>query len=133
MFATSAMCAGHKNDLTIEICGSKSSLRWEQERPNDLWVGYRDKPNQLILKDPELLLPEARPYAHLPGGHNEAWPDAFRNLMSNILRFIGEGRAPREADEACFPTFATGLRVARIIDAIDASARAGGQWRNVEP
>ncbi|MBI5767937.1 MAG: Gfo/Idh/MocA family oxidoreductase [Verrucomicrobia bacterium] len=131
-FATSALCAGHKNDLTIEVSGSHASLRWEQERPDELWLGHRDAPNQLLRKDPALLDPGVRHYAALPGGHAEAWPDAFRNLMRNILGFIAEGRDPREADEIAFPTFATGLRIARIADAIAASAKAGGRWQSVK-
>jgi predicted dehydrogenase len=132
-FATGAICAGHKNDLTIEVCGSRQSLRWEQERPNELWIGRRDEPNQTLLKDPRLLDKTIRHYAALPGGHNEAWPDAFRNLMRNILSFVRDGGDPREADEITFPTFATGLRVARIVDAIAASAKRGGRWTEVRP
>jgi predicted dehydrogenase len=132
LFSTSALCAGHKNDLSIEVCGARSSVRWQQERPNELWIGHRDQPNQTLLKDPPLLSPEASPYALLPGGHNEAWPDAFRNLMRNILGFIADGKDPAEADELSFPTFATGLNIARIVDGIAASARSGGQWTTIE-
>jgi len=131
LFSTGALCAGHKNDLTIEVNGSTASLRWQQERPNELWIGRRDQPSETMLKDPSLLDPSVVHYASLPGGHNEAWPDAFRNLMRNILGFIAEGRDPREADGTAFPTFATGHRVACIVDAIAASARAGGRWRRV--
>ena len=131
LFSVSALCAGHKNDLTIELCGSKSSVRWQQERPNELWIGHRDEPNQTFLKDPPLLDSSVRQYAALPGGHNEAWPDAFRNLMRNILTFMAEGRGPAGADENIFPTFATGYRVCRIVDAIAASAKAGGRWDDV--
>lgn len=130
-FATGALCAGHKNDLTLEVCGARGSLRWEQERPDELWLGHADAPNQLLRKDPPLLAPAARAYAALPGGHAEAWSDAFRNLMREILGFIRDGRDPREADAAAFPTFVTGLSIARIVDAIAASARAGGRWRPV--
>jgi predicted dehydrogenase len=132
-FATSGLCAGHKNDFTIEVCSSRASLRWEQERPDELWLGYRDKPNCLLRKDPSLLDRSVRHYAALPGGHAEAWPDALRNLMRNILEFIADQRDPREADEIVFPTFATGLRIARIVDAIAASARAGGKWKTIRP
>jgi predicted dehydrogenase len=131
MFSVSAMCAGHKNDLSIELCGSRASVRWHQERPDELWLGHRDEPNQTLVKDPPLLDPSIRRYAALPGGHAEAWPDAFRNLMRNILTFIAEGRDIREADGADFPTFATGLQVACIVDAIGASAAAGGRWEPV--
>jgi len=132
LFATSALCAGHKNDLTIEVCGARASLRWEQERPNELWIGRRDEANQVLLKDPALLDKTVRGYAALPGGHNEGWPDAFRNLMRNILGFIRDRRDPREADGIAYPTFDTGVRIAAIVDAIAASAKAGGKWTVVK-
>jgi predicted dehydrogenase len=132
LFSTGAISAGHKNDLTIEVCGSKASVRWQQERPDELWVGRRDEPNQFWVKDPALLDPSVRHLAALPGGHYEAWSDAFRNLMRNILTFIAEGRPPAEADGGAFPTFATGLNIARIVDAIAASAKAGGRWQTVK-
>lgn len=132
LFNVSALCAGHKNDLSIEINGSRSSLRWQQERPNELWLGHRDEPNQILLKDPPLLDPSIRHFATLPGGHNEAWPDAFRNLMKNILNFIASGADPVSANEIDFPTFATGRRISHIVDAIAASAKAGGRWKPVK-
>ncbi len=132
LFNVSALCAGHKNDLSIEINGSQSSLRWQQERPNELWLGHRDDPNQTLQKDPPLLDPSIRHYAALPGGHNEAWPDAFRNLMRNILSFIASGTDPARADEIEFHTFSTGYRISHIVDAIAASARAGGRWKPVK-
>ena len=132
LFSTGAISAGHKNDLTIEICGSRASVRWQQERPDELWVGRRDEPNQTWVKDPALLDPGVRPLAALPGGHYEAWSDAFRNLMRNILTFIAEGRPPAEADGRAFATFATGVNIAAIVDAIAASARAGGRWEAVK-
>ncbi|MGA7631756.1 MAG: gfo/Idh/MocA family oxidoreductase, partial [Terriglobales bacterium] len=67
--------------------------------------------------------------AALPGGHGEAWPDAFRNTMANILGYI---HAPEERNKAKeFPTFASGLRVAKIVDALLASSLAGGTWTDV--
>lgn len=126
------LCAGHKNDLRIEINGSRCSLAWEQERPNELWIGRRGAANETLLKDPALLDPSVRHYAALPGGHNEAWPDAFRNLMRNILTFIAEGRDPACADGELFPTFETGCRVAAIVDAVVRSQGQGSRWVEVE-
>lgn len=127
-FLTSALCAGHKNDLTFEVHGSRASLRWLQEEPNRLWVGRRGEPDQVIGKDPSLLDPSIRHYAALPGGHNEAWPDAFRNVLRNVFGFIAERRDPRLADGMLFPTFENGLRAAIIADAMVASAASGGAW-----
>ena len=83
-FSVGQVCGGHKNDLVLEVCGRKASLRWRQEDQNELWVGHRDKANEVLLKDPSLLDADARGYAHLPGGHQEAWADAFCNLMREI-------------------------------------------------
>ncbi len=59
-FSVGQVCAGHKNDLILEISGSKASLRWTQEQQNDLWIGHRDKANELLQKDPSLIDAEAR-------------------------------------------------------------------------
>src|SRR5206468_5859496 len=67
------VCAGHKNDLWFEANGRRASLRWLQEHQNELWIGRRDGPNAILPKDPSLLKATARGYAHLPGGHQEAW------------------------------------------------------------
>jgi predicted dehydrogenase len=132
IFTASAMSAGRKNDLRLEISGAKASLEWRQERPNELWVGRRGAPNETVLKDPSLLQESARSYAALPGGHNEGWPDAFRNLMRNIFTFIAEARDPATADGIAFPTFATGYQINCVTDAILRSHQAGGAWVPVE-
>src|SRR3954471_9193537 len=91
-FSVGQVCAGHKNDLEIEICGSKASLKWRQEHQNELLIGHRDKANEILQKDPSLIDREAGRYAHLPGGHQEAWADAFANVMRDIYGFIADGR-----------------------------------------
>jgi len=131
-FSVGQVCPGHKNDLRVEVNGSRASLEWLQERPNELWIGRRGEPNGVLLKDPGLLHESIRHYAALPGGHNEAWPDAFKNLMNNIFTFIAEGRDPKTADGILFPTFEDGYRINCIIDAIVKSSAAGGRWVEVE-
>jgi predicted dehydrogenase len=129
-FSVSQVSAGHKNGLTLEINSREGSFAWNQERPNELWIGQRNVPNSTLLKDPSLLDPSIRHYAALPGGHGEAWADAFRNLLRNIYVFIAEGRS-MEKDKVEFPTFADGLTSNRIVEAITHSARAGGVWTKV--
>jgi predicted dehydrogenase len=124
------VCAGHKNDLWFEMNGTAGSVRWHQERQNELWIGRRDGPNALLQKDPALLGPAARAYAHLPGGHQEAWSDAFRNVIAEVYaRIAGGGLRPGAAPS--FPTFADGYRVACIVDSILESHRRGGVWTRV--
>ena len=99
-FSVGQVCAGHKNDVVLEVCGSKASLKWRQEHQNELWFGHRDQPNQILQKDPALMDAEVRGYAHLPGGHQEAWADAFCNLMRDIYGFIAAGKKPSDAASA---------------------------------
>jgi predicted dehydrogenase len=131
IFLTSSLCAGHKNDLRLELHGAKASIAWLQEEPNRLWIGKRGEPDQVLTKDPLLLDPSIRHYAALPGGHNEAWPDAFKNTMANIFDFIASGRHPREADGVSFATFENGLRTTRIADCLVRSGKAGGVWTEI--
>ncbi len=125
------VCAGHKNDLWFEANGARSSLRWHQERQNELWLGRRDGPNGMLAKDPSLLVPAAQPYARLPGGHQEAWSDAFRNLLQDVYMYIADGGAAAAGRPPAFPTFEDGYRGACIVDAILESHRRGGVWTQV--
>ena len=130
-FSVGQVCAGHKNDLELEICGPLGSFRWRQEQQNELWVGRRDRANEILQKDPSLLDPAVAQYAHLPGGHQEAWADAFTNLMRDIYGFIAEGRKPSDAHPPAFATFEDGYRANCIVEAILESAKKGSVWTKV--
>jgi predicted dehydrogenase len=123
------VCPGHKNDLWLEISGSTSALRWRQEQQNELWIGHRDGPNAVMAKDPSLLARDAVRYAHLPGGHQEGWPDAFFNLLRDVYDVIAGGGS--SAAPAAYATFEDGYRVACLIDAVLESHRRGGAWTGV--
>ena len=130
-FSVGQVCPGHKNDLVLEICGSKSSVKWRQEHQNELWFGHRDRANEVLQKDPSLIVDQARPYAHLPGGHQEAWADAFCNLMRDIYGAIAAG-SPYRPLPPTVATFEDGYRANRIVEAILESASKGGVWTEVD-
>ena len=125
------VCAGHKNNLWFEINGARASLGWRQERQNELWIGRRESASGILPKDPSLLMPGARKYAHLPGGHQEAWADAFCNVMRDIYAFIADGRTMSELRPPAFATFEDGYHAACIVDAVLESHRRGGAWTAV--
>jgi len=126
------VCAGHKNGLWFEVNGRRASLRWLQERQNELWIGRRDGANLSLAKDPSLLAASARAYAHLPGGHQEGWSDAFCNVMRDIYTFIAEGRRPGDPRPPAFATFEDGYHAACVVDAILESHRRGAAWMRVD-
>jgi predicted dehydrogenase len=130
MFSVGQVCAGHKNDLVLEVCGTASSLRWRQEHQNELWWGHRDRANELLQKDPSLVNDGGRPYARLPGGHQEAWADAFCNVMRDVYGIIAVG-PPYRALPPAVARFDDGYRANCIVEAILDSARNGGVWTSV--
>jgi predicted dehydrogenase len=130
-FSVGQVCAGHKNDVVLEVCGARASLVWRQEHQNELWFGHRDRPNEILQKDPSLMDEAVRGYAHLPGGHQEAWADAFCNLMRDIYGFIAAGKSPKDAHPPSFATFDDGYRANCVVEAILKSAKAGA-WTKVD-
>lgn len=123
----SQVCAGRRNSLTFGIDGSKGSLSWDSEKPNELFSGHRDKANEMIDKSPALLSSAARNLCAYPGGHQEGYPDTFRQLFASVYAYIqrGDFSAPRD-----FPTFEDGHREMQYCDALLKSARTG-QWITV--
>jgi len=121
------VCAGRKNRLYFEIDGSKSALAFDSERPNELWIGHRDRPNELLLKDPSLLAPEARAITSYPGGHNEGFPDIFKQLFKKVYDYIKRGDFSAPTD---FPTFLDGHIEMLVAEAIERSAKEG-RWVDV--
>jgi predicted dehydrogenase len=117
----SQISAGRKNQLRMEIYGTKASVTWDQEKPDELWIGQRNEPNRLIVKDPSLMLEEARKYADLPGGHSEGYDDTFKQLFRRFYRTVADRSASVE-----YPQFSDGLRQLQILDKVlDSSAKHG--------
>lgn len=129
MMAVSQVTAGRKNQISFEIAGSKGSLAWDGERPNELWFGRRDGPNHILLKDPSLLGDLARSFTSYPGGHDEGFPDTFKQLYRAIYGYLAAGdfSAPK-----LFPTFDDGHDEVVLCDAILESHR-GQRWVEIKP
>jgi predicted dehydrogenase len=130
------VCAGHRNDLWFEANGRTGSLRWRQEQQNELWIGRRGLANSVMPKDPELLAPAAAAYAHLPGGHQEAWSDAFANVIRDVygaIALAADGRRPVDMNvrPPAFATFEDGYHSACVVEAVLDSHRRGGVWTRV--
>lgn len=112
--------AGRKNCLRFELSGSEQSLAWNSESPNRLWIGHRDQPNETLIRDPALMDASSGAIANYPGGHNEGFPDTFKQLFRTFYEQIASGdyRA-----NPCFPTFADGHHEIQLGEAILASHR----------
>jgi len=120
----SQVAAGYKNGLVLEIHGSKLSGRFEQENPNHLWFGSA-KGNTKQARDPQLLAPDAARVTRLPAGHPEGYFDAFTSFMLDVKAKVAGGNPPG------FPSFADGVRSAKIIDAVLRSSKSN-EWVSVD-
>ncbi len=124
----SQVTAGRKNCLRYEIAGSECALSWESESPNRLWIGHRDEANELLLRDPALLSERAAPYANFPGGHNEGFPDTFKQCFRSFYEYIAGEEMPHPVP---FATFEDGHRELVLCETILESHRRGG-WVEIE-
>jgi predicted dehydrogenase len=123
----SQISAGRRNTLEFEIDGSKSAAGWNSERPDELWIGHRGRPNEILPRDPSLLNAEGRAAASLPAGHNEGFADTFKALYRSVYRAVAEG-GQAQPD---YPTFADGHESVLVCEAVARSAR-DGTWASVD-
>jgi predicted dehydrogenase len=123
----SQISAGRKNTLGFEIDGSSAAAAWHSEHPDDLWIGHRGRPNEILPRDPALLNTEGRAAAGLPAGHNEGYADTFKALYRAVYRAVA-GNAPSEPD---YPTFADGHDSMLVCEAVARSA-SQGTWASVD-
>jgi len=120
-FTVTEMAAGCKNRFQWEIFGTKAGLIWNQERPDELWIGQRNSPNQIIIKDPSLFDPQAAAFADLPGGHSEGYDDSHKQLFRRFYRKVADPAAPVD-----FPTLEEGHWVMHLLEkALESDARRG--------
>lgn len=125
--AVSQISAGRKNSLQWEIAGSTASAAWDSETPDHLWLGHREQPNEVLLRNPALMGAAGRAAAALPGGHVEGFADTFGALFRAVYADVASGRP---AERPPYATFADGHDEMLVGDAIAESAHLG-RWVEV--
>ena len=116
----SQVATGRKNSIRYEVDGSRAALAWEGERHEELWIGHRDAPNEVLLRNPGLLTPEAAQWTHLPVAHAEGFASTFRELYRAVYTDVARGGP---SDEPNYPTFRDGHLENVLGDAIALSHR----------
>ncbi len=107
--------AGHKNRLTYDIATQDAAYEFNSERPNELVIGKRGELSQLLLKDPGLMTGTASRYINYPGGHNEGFPDTFKQCFRSFYDAV-LGKTPDGGPH--FASFEDGHRELVLCDAI---------------
>ncbi|NOX88296.1 MAG: Gfo/Idh/MocA family oxidoreductase [Calditrichaeota bacterium] len=129
----SQISVGEENNLAIRIYGTKKGLEWRQEHPNYLYVKEQNAPMQVWKRGNPYVSeysPAAARATRLPGGHPEAFIEAFANIYKNfadslIARLTGEKPDPLASD---FPTADDGLRGMLFIETVVQSAKSDSKW-----
>lgn len=131
VFQCSQISAGRKCFIDIEVDGSLASLHWNHEMGDQMWKGNRDRQNEQIMRNPNLMLPGTRKYSYLGAGHPEGWNDAFKNNIEAFYRFIRDGKK-HGTDQADFATFEEGHYIMKLTEAIMQSGKER-RWIMVDP
>ncbi|HEX5827884.1 MAG TPA: Gfo/Idh/MocA family oxidoreductase [Candidatus Limnocylindrales bacterium] len=124
----SQLSPGRKNSLQYQIDGSSSAVAWDSEQPDSLWIGHRDRPNELLLRNPALMTPEGAAASRLPGGHVEGFADTFGAVFTAVYDDVLAGRP---SEQPRYATFAAGHEEMLIGDAVLESSRTG-TWAHVK-
>jgi predicted dehydrogenase len=125
--AISQLSPGRKNSLAYQIDGSSSAVAWDSEQPEQLWIGHRDRPNELLLRNPALMNGAGTAAARLPGGHVEGFADTFGAVFTAIYDDVIAGR---QSDAPRYATFRDGHEEMLVGDAVLESSRTG-RWVEV--
>jgi predicted dehydrogenase len=128
----SQVAVGRENGLSIRIIGTKGSVEWRQENPNEMFFAPKGQPTQRMTRASACMHPHAARYTRLPTGHPEGLFEAFANLYDGFIATIQarrDGKEPGGFD--IFTDVADGARGIRFIHACLASSTKDGAWTPV--
>ena len=125
----SQISVGEENNLSIRVYGTKASLEWHQEHPNELVVKYPDAPRKIYRRGNSYISETAKRFTRLPFGHPEAFIEAFANIYLEAARAVEAVKAgkpiPPDID---YPTVEDGVLGMAFIATAVASANNGSNW-----
>ncbi len=126
-FEATRFATGRKNALRLEINGSRGSLAFDFESMNELSFFDGDDPADSNGFRRILVTEPTHPYtgAWWPPGHGLGYEHTFTHEIADLVRDLGAGTAPT-------PSFADGLQVQLVLDAVSRSAEAGSSWQQIE-
>jgi predicted dehydrogenase len=119
----SQVTPGRKNRLWFSLDGATTSLAFDQEAPESLWVGSRAG-TSLVMRGSEGMSEAAQRLSVLPAGHPQGYQDCFNGFVSDVYAAV-TGEAPDG-----LPRFDDGLRAAVLTEAVLASS-ATRSWVEV--
>ncbi len=120
---------GDENNLNIRVYGTKSSLEWHQEDPNELIVKEVNKPQSIYRRGNSYLSPAAQAFSRTPFGHPEAFIEAFANVYKAAATAIADEVSGRKLKKDYdFPTIDDGVEGMAFIETVVKSANSSSKW-----
>jgi len=118
--AISQVAAGWKCSLNFGIYGTKGSVQWELQQPNEIIVGRRDQPNQILQRATPGFDTDVAGFTDYPGGHPEGFADAHKMHYRAVYEHIAGGRK----SPVLFATAEDGHHEVRLCEAVLRSSRS---------
>lgn len=120
---------GDENNLNIRIYGTKASLEWHQENPNELIVKYHDKPRQIYRRGNDYLGAAAQANTRTPFAHPEGFIEAFANVYLAAAKAIdAEVHGKKMPKNLDFPNVEDGIEGMAFIETVVKSAKGKAKW-----
>jgi len=130
IYSCSQVAVGYANGLTIRIFGTKGSIEWRQEQPNQLKVTLKGQPSAIYERGTGYITGRAAQLNRIPSGHPEGYYEAFANVYKTYLGAIlktinGEKLTAEDLD---FPKIEDGVEGVKFIHAVVESAGNDSSW-----
>jgi predicted dehydrogenase len=122
----SQVAAGWKCSLGVGLYGTKGSVRWDLQQPNEILVGRRDEPNQILQRATAGFSEDVAGFTDYPGGHPEGFPDSHKMHSRAVYEHIASGRKT----PVLFATAEDGHHEVMLCEAVLKSSKAR-KWVNV--
>ena len=121
---------GDENDLNIRVYGTKKSIEWHQEEPNDLLIKDARAPRQVWRRGNDYVTGAAAENTRIPFGHPEGFIEAFANVYNAAAVAISDevaGKYPRKSGYD-FPDIRDGIIGMAFIETVVKSSKSKDKW-----
>lgn len=128
----SQVAAGHLNDLTVRIYGTKGSIIWEELNPEQIKYTPKEEPTRLIFKGEGYIKEKSASYARIPSGHPEGLFVAFANIYKDIADAVIKAKKEGVVCEKyIFPTVEDGVNGVKFTHAVIESGKNNSAWQEL--
>ncbi|WP_298545980.1 Gfo/Idh/MocA family oxidoreductase [uncultured Aquimarina sp.] len=128
----SQIATGEENNLGVKIYGTKGSLTWNQENPNQLIVKWLDQPKQIYTPGGNGTYSESSEYVRIPAGHPEGYLEGFATIYRSFAKELLTVKSGKSfSNNPDFPTVTDGVRGMKFIYAAVESSKNNASWTRV--